>query len=292
MNRFCLLALAGLIFVDRPAVKADAFDRYINPVLAKAPGHQNVKQVKQLTADLLLDHEGVLPNTTAALIVVKTNDNRWAKMLVTSARQKIGDKESVPILLIERFATYKEGEERTVVAQGKNVQLYHGFHFNLDIGQVVPPDLGGDLRFVARDKNLFAEPLGKAHVFIVTKPLPEAAPKKGEKVVIGETFEPRYFNGTYQLFDDGRRSGKLVLKLENNNEISGDYYSDKDGKKYEVKGKIGAQPHSIQFAIKFPQTEQAFQGLLFTGDGKAMTGSSKLQERETGFYAVRVDEEN
>jgi hypothetical protein len=29
---------------------------------------------------------------------------------------------------------------------------------------------------------------------------------------------------------------------------------------------------------------------MFTGDGRAITGSSRLQDRETGFYAVRIED--
>ena len=43
------------------------------------------------------------------------------------------------------------------------------------------------------------------------------------------------------LHSDGRRSGKLQLKLAaNGKEIEGWYYSDKDGAKYEVSGTIGS----------------------------------------------------
>src|SRR5262249_6371324 len=134
-------------------------------------------------------------------------------------------------------------------------------------------------------------PVGKAKIYLVTKPLPGTEPKKADKVVIGETFEPRYFNGTYKFYDDGRRSGKLVLKVLANGEVTGDYFSDKDGQKYEVFGKVGVPKHSIQFTIKFPRTEQVFQGWLFTGDGKALTGSARMQDRETGFYALRMEQE-
>jgi hypothetical protein len=30
--------------------------------------------------------------------------------------------------------------------------------------------------------------------------------------------------------------------------------------------------------------------MLFTGDAKAITGTSRLAEREAGFYAVRVED--
>src|SRR5206468_2104262 len=125
-------------------------------------------------------------------------------------------------------------------AQGQNVILFDGFHFNLDMGQVVPEKIGGDLRFVAKEDgdkpNIALEGAGKAKIFLLTKALPEAAPKKTTKFVMGDTFEPRYFNGKFKLHDDGRRSGILTLKVDDEGAISGSFISDKDGQEYEVVG--------------------------------------------------------
>jgi hypothetical protein len=283
--------LAGLVYGLSPtAARADAFDNYINPILAKVPAAAGAKEIKQLTPRLIADHTRVLPNTTEAFVVVKTNDGRFAKLLVQIARQKTPAGNLVPILLIERYVTYKEGEERAVQAAGQNVKLFHDFQLSLDIGQVVPASVGGDLRFVAAKGKTYVEPVGKAQIYLVTKPLAEAAPKKGSKFVVGAAFEPRYFNGTYQLYDDGRRFGTLHLKVGEKNEVTGTYISEKNGRKYQVKGKIGTSHHSIQFTIIFPAAKQVFQGWMFTGDGKAIAGSSRLQDRDTGFYAVRIEE--
>jgi hypothetical protein len=291
MHRGIVGVVAFLSLLARPAsLHADAFDRYINPVLARAATAAGVQELKQLTPSLVSTHDHVLPDSAGALLVVKTNDTRYGKLLVQTARQKIGDR-TVPMLIIDRFVTFKEGEERAVQASGQNIHLFEGFHFSLDLGQVVPAQMGGDLRLVVDGRKVYVEPLGKAKMYLVTKPLPGTEPKKSAKVVIGETFEPRYFNGTYKLYDDGRRSGKLVLKVNDHGDVTGDYYSDKDGQKYEVFGKVGVPKHAIQFTIRFPRSEQVFQGWLFTGDGKALTGSSRLQDRETGFYAVRVEQE-
>lgn len=92
------------------------------------------------------------------------------------------------------------------------------------------------------------------------------------------------------MYDDGRRSGSLKLEVAENGEISGAYYSDKDGQKYVVRGRIGAPNYVVHFTVQFPRTEQDFTGFLFTGDGSAMAGSSKMLDREAGFYAVRVVE--
>ncbi len=287
------LGTLGILFLLSIAspVRADAFERYTNPILAKVPAAEGVKELKQLTRAVIADNDNVLKGISGALLVVQTNDGRFSKMLVRTARQKVDATSSVPIVLVDRYVTYREGQERTVHASGHDVILFNEFHLSLDIGQVVPAALGGDLHCVAEDGKIYLEPLGKAKLYLVTKPLPEAAPQKTSKLVIGETFDARYFNGTYKLSDDGRRSGKLTLHVDDEGEVTGAYYSDKDGQKYEVKGKIGTSKHAIQFTIKFPRTQQVFQGWLFTGDGKAITGSSRLQDRETGFYALRLDEE-
>src|SRR5262249_52680122 len=157
---------------------------YINTVLAKAPSSPSVKRLDRLTAAELADHDGVLANTPGVLLIVRTNENRFSKLLVQRARQKVGQG-SLPILLVERFVTYREGEEKTVVAEGKNVRLFHGFRFSLDLGQVVPRAAGGDLRVVASGDNFQVEPLDKAELYVLTRPLPEAAPKKAAKLVVG-----------------------------------------------------------------------------------------------------------
>ncbi len=120
--------------------------------------------------------------------------------------------------------------------------------------------------------------------------MPDLAPKKSARLVVGETFDIRYFNGTYKLFDDGRRSGTLTLKVDDQGVVEGAFYSDRDGRKFEVKGRVGMPAHAIQFTIKFPRSEQEYRGMLFTGDGRALAGTSRLQDREAAFYATRIEE--
>lgn len=287
---FCTLALLALV----PALgQADAFDRYINSILEKAPEADGVKQVKELGADLILEHGQVLPDTAACFIIVQTNEGRLSRLLIQAARQKMSDekKSVVPIVLVERFVTYRSGTEQAVQVQGQSVYLFDGFHLSLDLGQVIPSQFGGDLRLVSRDGKTVLEPVGNAKLYLVTKPLAAATAKKGEKFVVGESFEPKYFAGKYKLQDDGRRSGNLTLEVGEEGEVSGTYVSDRDGQKYMVYGKVSASPkHSIQFMIKFPKTEQVFRGWMFTGTGTSITGWSKLQDREAGFQAVRLED--
>jgi hypothetical protein len=280
----------GTLLAATGATRADSFDNYLNTHLSKIPETKWAEKIEKLDAEAMIDNARVLPGINGTFVVVRTNEGRWAKLLVQAARHKVSAEKSVPIVLLERFVTYREGEERTTQAKGEHVRLFHDFRFNLEIGQVVPASLGGDLRFVAEDDKVHLEPVGKAELYLVTKHLAETNPKKGTKLVVGEKFEPRYFTGIYNLYDDGRRSGMLHLKVHENNIVSGAYYSDKDGAKYELEGKVGTPAHSIQFVVTYPRTVQHFTGMLFTGDGRAITGFTRLQDRETGFYAVRVEQ--
>jgi hypothetical protein len=285
-----LATIAFLAVAAAPAHATDAFDLYTNPILARVPKADGALALPRVSREQIIDNDGTLKGVAGTFLVVRTNDNRWAKLLVQFALHKAGEGKTVPMVSIERFVTFKEGQDQAVQAESKNVNLYPGFRFNLDLGQVVPEELGGDLRFVVDGDKKYLEALGKAKVYLVTKPLPEATPQKTEKVVVGEKFELKYFNGTYELRDDGRRSGKLTLKVSEDGGVTGTYVSDKDGSSYDVRGRVGTPPHSVEFTVQFPRAEQTFKGWLFTADAKAIAGSSRLGEREAGFYAVRVEE--
>jgi hypothetical protein len=292
MQRLFFLAVVLGLFLAPRAVQADAFDNYTNDILVKIPTADGVNKVAGLTDTMLLDHTSVLPGIKPAFIVVKTNEGRFCKLLVQAVRQKLADKSVVPALLIERFVTYKEGEERTIVAEGKKMLLFADFQLNLDLGQIVPQGTGGDLVLTVKGDDIQVAPLRKAEIYLVTKHLPEANPKKVDKVVVGAKFDPKLFTGTYQLYDDGRRMGKLHLKINKEGDlVDSSYYSDKDGKKYEVSGKIGEPNHMLKFKIQLPQVLQEFHGWMFTGDARAITGFSRLNDREQGFYAIRIEKE-
>ncbi len=291
MIRFGALGCVALALLLPAPLRADSFDLYFNPVLKKAPTAPGVEKITKLTPEVMVRNRSVLPGVAGTFVVVKTNEGRFAKLLLQPAGQKISETESLPILLIDRFTTFREGEERAAVATGQNVRLFDDFRFSLDIGQIVPTKLGGDLRFVVKGDDSHVEPVGKAEMYLVTKHLAEATPTKNPKLVVGEKFEMRYFNGVYKLFDDGRRTGELHLIVADDGDVGGHFFSDKDGVKYEVAGKAGGNPaYGIQFRVIFPRTFQSYNGLMFTGDGRAIAGTSRLQERETGFYAVRVED--
>src|SRR2546428_10230360 len=76
------------------------------------------------------------------------------------------------------------------------------------------PPLFRSLRFVNDGGKAYLEPIGKAKLYLLTKPLPEATPKKTAKLVVGETFEPRYFNGSFKLHDRSEEHTSELLTVK------------------------------------------------------------------------------
>ncbi|WP_020469926.1 hypothetical protein [Zavarzinella formosa] len=289
MRRLALLSLAVLA----ATLHAEQFDYHTFPVLNKAVMDGSVKEAKELTSDQLGELTGVLPDTSSAMLIVVTNDKHFARLLVQPARQKLGMDKFATILLIDKYVTYRGTTERAVLVQGANTQVYPGLRMSLDIGQVVPEAIGGDLTVVANEKdpNQFTlKPIKDAKIYVLAKPIAGVVPKKAPKLVVGEVFETRFFNGKYKLSDDGRRTGELRLEVTDTGEIGGVFVSDRDGREYEVSGKAGMPKHQITFTIKFPATTQSFSGYMFTGNGKGIAGTTKIGEREAGFYADRVED--
>lgn len=285
MIRTCMFSLLILL---PTLVNADTFDRYTNPILGSAAESPNVKPITKLLPAMVAQHNDLFQETGGVLLIIKTNQGTNAKVLAQFARQRSGDKQ-VPMVLLERATCYKLGQERALQATAAVVHLYDGFQFQFDLGQVVPTAIGGDIRFVDSPEGGALEAVGNAKLFLVTKHLPGTEAKKpAGRTVLGEAFDPAALNGTYQLFDDGRRTATLELKLEAEGVISGSYTSEQSGRKYEVTGKLTPTiKHQLIFTVKFPNSTQEFTGYLFTKDARAMAGVTKLQGQEFGFYALR-----
>ncbi|MCS7161543.1 MAG: hypothetical protein RMJ19_13805 [Gemmatales bacterium] len=274
------------------SVRADVFDRYTNLVLSQAVQNGDLTAVQTISAAQLSEAPRLVPNSQGALVVVRTQNGLLAKLLVQVGRQKLGE-QVLPVVVVERFVTYRPGTERSVAAEGRNLHLYPDFVLNLEIGQIVPATAVGDLRFsITAEKQEVLESAGKARLFLVAKPLPGTEGKKSARPAPDDNYRLEFFNGTFRLYDDGRRSGILRLQVDAEGNLSGEFLSDATGNKYPVTGKVAANPrHAVQFSIKFPQSVQHFSGYMFTRGGQAICGSSRFQEREAGFYAVRTEED-
>jgi len=288
MNLRMDTACVFVVVLAYTTVRADTFDRYTNPVLAQAADSPLVQAIPKLTPTLVAAHNDLFQETGGVLLIVKTNGGNNAKLLAQFARQKTGDT-SVPIALLERATSYKAGTDRAIQATAPLVHLYNGFLFNLDLGQVVASEVGGDLRYVDTPTGGYLEPVKGAKLYLVTKHLPGTGAKRPVgRSVLGEAFDPAAINGTYTLHDDGRRTAVLELKVDAEGNLTGGYTSEQTGRRYEVAGKITpTAKHQLVFQVKFPNTAQEFTGYIFTKDATAICGSTRLQGQEFGFYALR-----
>ncbi len=279
-----------LLIVISSSARADLFDDITNTDIPRIIATNAVQPVTEVSANHLASVSNLIPQSNSAILLMWTKDGRYAKLQVQAGLQKINSIKH-PVLFIEKFATFKEGEERTTLAKGGPIHLYAGLQFNADLGQVVTPTIGGDLEMTPAEvlSRMTLRPVAPAKLYLL-KRKPNMEMTKADKPEFAEPFEPRHFNGKYKLFDDGRRSGNLTLNIdEPTGDVTGLFYSDKDGQKYDVKGKVGAVRHQINFTIKFPQSAGEYSGFMFTGDGKALAGTSKLRDRDTAFYAVRAE---
>ena len=276
--RILIPAACAALMLASTVDAADVFDRHTTGFLKI--GIAGKKPVKSLT----LREAGRLKTLSADIgspcIVIRTNDGNLTKALVGWGFRR-GKGKLIPVLLIERFVTYRQNRGDVAAAAGKDVMLFAGFNFNFDIGQVVPAGQGGDIRLT--DKGAL-EPLGDAKVFALNgSQLPK--PKKGEPGNGGVI--SRHFAGTWKVTVDGQWNGELQLKLENNGRLSGKYTSTKSKSTYDVTGRIAALKHHAKLTIALDNASQTIDAYLFTSDKAAMAGTARLAGRTFGFYAVR-----
>lgn len=261
---------------------ADAFDRHTSKWLEKSIDKQQPRK------SLSLEQAGMLKTLDAGIsspcIIVKTNDGNLTKALLAWGYRRGKGKKLIPVLLIERYVTYRANRGDTAAASGKDVMLFAGFTFNFDIGQVVPEGQGGDVRFT--DKGTI-EPVGKAELFGLNgSQLPESA--KTDEPTAGNRVAPRDYAGTWQVTVDGRWSGEMQLSLEHNGKLRGKYTSTESKSTYDVTGRVAQLRHHAKLSIRLDNATQAIDAFLFTHDKSTMAGFATLAGRKFGFHAKRL----
>jgi hypothetical protein len=196
-------------------------------------------------------------------------------------------KDPVPVLVLERFATFDGSNLATRLARGKDLILFDGFQVDLDSGQVVPEEQGGDLRFRVGPDGPGLEAVGMARLYTLSRaPLPAAgsaaAPSLGRSVLA------RDFAGRYRLFANGQWSGTLDLKVDGAGAVSGRFRSDTSGAAYGLTGQVSTTvPHKVTFRVKLPRTQQDYEGFLWTEGKGALAGTLTMLDQSYGFFALR-----
>ena len=283
-----LTALAILLLAG--STRADDFDRLEGRVLSNVPKSAESTARSQLTTADLGNLPNLLVGTRSPLVIVKTGEANFARMLVSPALRKspVADGEPIPILVVEKFDAFEGNAATRRLAKGGELTLFDGFRLDLDSGQVVPEGQGGDVQFLAGGEGgprLVA--LKGSTMFTLTKsPLGQAEaahrPSPGRTVLKGD------FAGNFRLFANGQTSGPLELKVDEDGAVTGRLRSDQTGGSYKVTGQAGGDPtNKIRFAIELPRARQEFDGFLFVEGKGAIAGSFVLLDRTFGFFAVR-----
>jgi hypothetical protein len=270
----------------------DEFERIEGEALAAVPRSKDATPREQLTIREMDALPSVLRESRSALLVATTGQGNFARLLVSLALRKApgSDREPEPVLVLERFDTFEAGNLANRLARGKDLILFDGFRVDLDSGQVVPEDQGGDLQFQfpaggEGGPRLLA--LGKAKLYTLAKaPILESA--ASARPSIGRAVLPGDFAGRYRLFANGQWSGVLDLKVDPSGAVSGRFRSDLNGAAYPVSGQVAADvPHKVAFTVKFPRTRQDYEGYLWTEGKGALAGTLTMLDRAFGFFALR-----
>ncbi|GIW88639.1 MAG: hypothetical protein KatS3mg108_2963 [Isosphaeraceae bacterium] len=280
------LILTGLVGFAG-IVAADDFDRLEGEALKQAAASEELRLT--LDQDELARLPRVFPGVRSTVLIARTNEGNLARLLVIPARRIGEDGREAPVLLIEQYATFASPGYRQRLARGRDVMLFDGWRFDLDSGQLVPDQFGGDLRLtVTADTRLRleAEP-GAGLIGLQRSPLngqvQEGRPTPGPRV------QAEDHQGRFRLIVAGRWSGPLELKVDGAGQVSGSFRSDQTGAVYRVRGEVvrGGTPR-LDLTIDFPRSQMKLTGYLWPEGKHAIAGFAQLMEQEYGFVAVRA----
>ena len=278
---------AWIVLFSSPAYSGE-FDRIEGEGLARIARGERVKHRRSLTLKEMDGLPVIFKETRSSFIVIKTGAGNVVKLLVSQALRKaeVEDSPPVPVLVLERFETFEPGKAGSRLARGAGVLLFEGFQIDLDSAQIVPNGQGGDLTFlIAGEGGARLEARGKGEILTLEAPLTMAPALAGPSP--GKAVLPADFGGRYHLQADGRWSGILELEVADR-QITGRFRSEANGTSYPVTGEVDLDPaNKANFTVKFPRSEQEYEGFLWTEGKNAISGTFLMSGRVFGFVAIR-----
>ncbi|MBI1349225.1 hypothetical protein GC163_23395 [bacterium] len=267
------------------AWSADVFDRHTMAELRQA-----VDQGTPAAQITLADVAKIKPlgkNLSSPCVAVKTNNGNYAKALLGWGLRKGGEKPT-PVVVLERYVTYRIDRPELTSAAGKDVMLFPGFGFNFDIGQVVPVGHGADVEFTAEGA---LKPVGDAVISPINgSMLPAPTETAKHDPNDHEGVLPADFAGTWLVDADGRWKGEWELKVDASGRIDGTFISDELQNRYEMLGQIGSTPQHLKLTVTLANAQMNVDAYLWTTDKSKMAGTVDLVGRKFGFVATRVAE--
>lgn len=279
-----IAVLGSLVVFAAAAVHAaDLFDHHALAELKLAA--KDGTALKELSAASAAKWKPLSPRINAPCVIVQTNDGNWSKALLAWGQRKLkGREQPLPVLVLERFVTYRGDREGLTTASGKDVMLFAGHSFSFDIGQVVPS--GADIEFTEAG---LIKPVGEAKLFalngsqLATADATKPNPNDHEGVL------PRDFAGTWKVSIDGKWTGTWDINVDEQRTVLGKFVSDETQSRYELYGKVSNVPHQAKLEIDLANTNLAIDAFLFTSDKSTMSGTVVMANRKIGFVAKRQE---
>lgn len=290
MNRFALslrtTAWCCLVFcVANTARAADLFDRHALAELKLAA--KDATALDEIAAATAAKWKPLSPRISAPCLIVRTNDGHWSKALLAWGQRKLkGREQPHPVLVLERFVTYRGDRDGLTTASGKDVMLFAGHSFSFDIGQVVPTGSGADIEFT---ETGLIKPLGEAKLFALNGSQLAAADATKPSPNDHEGILPRDFAGTWKVSIDGRWTGTWEIGVDDQRTVLGKFTSDDTQSRYELYGKVSNVPHQAKLEIDLANSNMSIEAFLFNSDKSTMSGTVVMANRKIGFIAKRQE---
>ena len=277
-----------LFGLSATSFSADVFDRHAAPLVKKLANEGTA--TKELAMADAAKLKPLAANIGSPCLILKTDGGNYTKALVSWGLKKGKETEKpTPLLLIERYVSYRGERLDLTSAIGKDVMLFPGFGFDFDIGQVVPVGQGADIEFTAEAALICAT---EAKLVVLNgSQLPPAEKSAKHDPNDHEGVVAQDFNGTRKLNADGRWLGDLELKVNEGGRATGSFTSDESKNAYELSGQTGSTPHNLKLEVFLANTQLSVDGYLWTKDKSQMAGTVTMTGRKFGFVATRVASE-
>jgi len=278
--------LAVVLFSCSSVSAADLFERQTAATIKKLIESEDA--VAEITLESSAKLRPLSSSIVTPCVLIKTDEGNLTKALISWGGLKKASGKQIPVLLIERYATYREDRPDLTKAHGKDVMLFPGFCFNFDLGQVVPVEEGADVEFT--DKGTLKS-RGTARIVPMSPPA-QATPTANAKhdPLDHEGVVAKDFSGTWILNADGRWLGEWELKVEEGGRATGKFTSDESLNVYDISGQIGSMPNNLKLDLFLANAQMAVDAFLWTKDKSMMAGTVTLSDRKFGFVATRVIE--
>jgi hypothetical protein len=280
------LAIIGVcVLAARGASAGDVFDRHSLSELKAAT--KESPPIAELTAGAAAKWQPLSAKISSPCLIVQTNDGHWAKALVSWGQRKVkGREQPQPVLVLERFVTFRGDREGLTTASGKEVMIFAGHSFSFDIGQVVPSGSGADIEFTEAG---IVKPVGEAKLFGLNGSRLPAADAAKPNPNDHEGVLPRDFAGTWKVSIDGRWTGTWEIDVKEQRNLVGKFVSDDTKSRYELYGKVSNIPHEAKLEIDLANSQVSVDAFLFTTDKGTMAGTAVLAGRKFAFVATRQE---